>query len=137
MHFIYRDYENNPICEVKVSRNKKKVELINYEQNPLFRPFGHDEEITYENVIAFLESRCYQRNYAAIDDVLKEVGIKTYDPREDVCLLPRAERCGRRLDRVPRGVIWAYPRIRNAEQVLSSVIADNRAGRERNFQSRQ
>ena len=80
MHFIYRDFENNPICEVKVSRNKKKVELINYEQNPLFRPFGHDEEITYGNVIAFLESRCYQRNYAAIDEILKEVGIKTYDP---------------------------------------------------------
>lgn len=65
---IYVDYEN------------KKVDIENYTDFMLFKAFGVNEHPTFQDYEEFLERRCVPRTRGNIEDVLKEIGVSSYDP---------------------------------------------------------
>lgn len=79
MHFIFRDCNNLPITEVWTDGDGK-VKYKNYTDKLLFTCFGHNTSPNYEDVIRFLESRCFPRNRSDIKQILRQLHLKEYDP---------------------------------------------------------
>ena len=69
------------VCTIiDVDDLEQKVDIYNYVINPIFRAFGVNTEPTYEDYLAFLESRCFPRSRDKIKLELKSLGVPFYDP---------------------------------------------------------
>lgn len=80
MRFNYMDGKGNIITSVYVDNETKEVTFKNYTDRVFIRPFGEHETATYDDVMSFFEHRTFPRNRINIDDILKQMHLKTYDP---------------------------------------------------------
>ena len=80
MRFNYRGPNNELFTEVRVNSINRRVTIVNHTDNFINRAFGVKENVTYEDVMTFLESRTIPRDRGDINEILKELGMKEYDP---------------------------------------------------------
>ena len=73
-------YKNIPCTVIDVDDARKKVSIVNYTDNFMFRAFGINERPTYEDYLAFLESRCFPRTRDKMKLQLEEFDLPFYDP---------------------------------------------------------
>lgn len=74
---------NNDKKVIKVTMHGDSAAIEHYEES-VFYPFYGRDSVTIEEVTAFLESRCFNRNRPDKDDLLKSIGLDTYDVWEIV-----------------------------------------------------
>ena len=79
MHFKYIGPDEEVFTEVFVNRLTKKVKVINYTDDFLDRAFGVKEDVTYQDVMEFFESRTFPRRRGDINEILKVIGLKEYN----------------------------------------------------------
>lgn len=80
MKFNYMDGNNNILATVYVDSRTKEVSFINYTNNIFARPFGISETATFNDVIDFFKERTFPENRVNLKDILKQMGLKEYDP---------------------------------------------------------
>lgn len=82
MRFNYRDGDDRLLTEVYVSKNKKRVKVVNHAEFEFDNAFGlvPVREITYDDVCHFLAGRCMQPNCLGLTRHLEELGLSEYDP---------------------------------------------------------
>lgn len=85
LHFIFRDYNNDPITEVWTDR-KGNVSFKNYkyEDRPILTAFMRIEHPTYQDVQDFFERRSFPRDRSDIKEILRCLNMHKYDP-EKLC----------------------------------------------------
>ncbi|MBS5064857.1 MAG: helix-turn-helix domain-containing protein [Hungatella hathewayi] len=77
MHYLYEDQ----VCTViDVDFMHKKIYIRNKTKDILHRAFGVLEEPTWEDFEDFLESRCFPRSRANLKNILRDIGVPSYDP---------------------------------------------------------
>lgn len=77
MHYLYQDQ----VCTViDVDFMHKKVYIRNKTRDIIHRAFGIVEEPSWEDFEDFLESRCFPRGRANLKNILRDLGISSYDP---------------------------------------------------------
>lgn len=77
-------WEEELMCEIVVSN--KTVFFKNHECSApkILYPFGIREHATYENLMEFYESRCFPKERENCKELLKLLGVDTYEP-ELIC----------------------------------------------------
>lgn len=80
IHFIYRDYENQPLTEVWVSADRENVTIKNYTDDPWNRCFGLKKDPTWNDVLKFFRSRCFDPDCSNINEKLRACHMRKYDP---------------------------------------------------------
>ena len=71
----------NEICTIiDVDEGRRKVSIVNFTDQYLFRAFGRNERPSFEEYEAFLESRCFPRSRDKLKLILKDLGLPFYDP---------------------------------------------------------
>ena len=80
MKFNYRGSNNELLTEVTVNPFTKKVTFVNHTDLVYDKAFAWKENVTYDDVLAFFEERTIPRNRDNINEILKELGMKEYDP---------------------------------------------------------
>ena len=80
MRFNYRNEKGEILTEVYVNPFTKKVTVKNHTDFFLDKAFGNNENVTYDDVMKFLESRTVPRNREDINEILAELHMKEYDP---------------------------------------------------------
>ncbi len=74
-------YHEETVCSIiDVDEVKRSVLVYNYTDNVVFRAFGRNEHPSYEDYLAFLESRCFPRERDKMKLMLKELDLPFYDP---------------------------------------------------------
>ena len=68
---------------MKVTMHGNTVTIEHYEESVLY-PFYGRNSVTIEEVTAFLESRCFDKNRRDKDDLLSYLGLTSYDVWEIV-----------------------------------------------------
>lgn len=77
MNYMY----NEKLCtSIYVDYKNKKVDIENHTDSLLFTAFGVNEHPTFKDYEDFLERRCVPRTRGNIENVLKEIGVPSYDP---------------------------------------------------------
>lgn len=77
MEYLYRDQ----VCTViDIDFMHKKIYIRNKTREPLLRAFGVMEHPDWEDFEEFLESRCFPGNRANLKQILRDVGVESYDP---------------------------------------------------------
>lgn len=61
-----------------VSIEKDKAAITHYKDSVMY-PFYHKDEVSIDEVNAFIENRCFNRNRPDKDDLLKSIGLGAYD----------------------------------------------------------
>ena len=75
--YMYREM----VCSIiDVDALAKKVRVKNYTTDYLFRAFGNEENPSYEQFEAFLETRCFPESRDKMKLILRELDIPFYDP---------------------------------------------------------
>ena len=75
-------YKQFPCTIIDVDYLDKKIKIQNRTADTLHRAFGVKEVASWEDYEAFLESRCYPRSRADIDNILSMLGLDSYDPMQ-------------------------------------------------------
>ncbi len=71
----------NEICAIiDVDERMQKVKVHNFTCDLMKRPFGKNENPSYEEYEAFLESRCFPRTRDQMKMILKELDLPFYEP---------------------------------------------------------
>lgn len=65
---------------IEVNEAKRKVEIKNYTNKPIFRAFGVIDNPDFKAYEEFLESRCFPRTRDKMKLVLKDLDLPFYDP---------------------------------------------------------
>ena len=99
MKFNYMDRNNKILTSVRMDNKTKKITFQNYTDNIINRVFGvrKNGEATYEDLMDFFKERTFPENVSDLDNVLKILGLKKYDPY----LM-----CKKRQGRTPRDHNW-------------------------------
>lgn len=72
---------NQTVCTViDVNEMNRKIEIINYTDNLMFRAFGAEENPDYEAYTEFLKSRCFPGGRDKMKLILKDLDLPFYDP---------------------------------------------------------
>ena len=75
--YMYKDQ----VCTlIDVDELSHYVEIVNYNNNVLFRAFGNNLTPTFEDYQEFIESRCFPRERDKMKLILKDLNIPFYDP---------------------------------------------------------
>lgn len=75
--YMYHD----KICAViDVDESNRIVDVTNYTDMVIYRPFGNNTAPTYEEYEEFIESRCFPRTRDKMKLELEKLGIPFYDP---------------------------------------------------------
>lgn len=82
MKFDYLDENNNILTTVSVNPITKKIKFKNYVDDPILCVFGvkGEDEVTYDDLMYFFESRSFSRQRKDLPDLLEYMGLKKYDP---------------------------------------------------------
>lgn len=82
MKFDYLDENNNILTTVSVNPITKKIKFKNYVDDPILCVFGvkDEDEVTYDDLMYFFESRSFDRSRKYLPDILKVMNLKKYDP---------------------------------------------------------
>lgn len=77
MNYKYKD----ELCTIiDIDFLHKKIYIENKTDKILHRAFGIVEHPDWEQFEEFLESRCFPRTRANLKEVLRDVGVDSYDP---------------------------------------------------------
>ena len=79
MKFRYMRKDGTPIADVAFTWIPPKVDVINYTDNVLIKPFGVNDNPTIEDLEFFLESRCFPGTRANCKEILEQMGLDHYD----------------------------------------------------------
>lgn len=81
MKFDYLDENNNILTTVSVNPITKKIKFKNYVDDPILCVFGvkGEDEVTYDDLMYFFESRSFSRQRKDLPDLLEYMGLKKYD----------------------------------------------------------
>ena len=72
---------NQTVCTIiDVNEMQKKVEIVNYTDNIMFRAFGRVEKPDFQMYEEFLRSRCFPETRDKMKLVLKDLNLPFYDP---------------------------------------------------------
>ncbi len=72
---------NQTVCTIiDVNEMQKKVEIVNYTDNIMFRAFGREEKPDFQMYEDFLRSRCFPETRDKMKLVLKDLNLPFYDP---------------------------------------------------------
>lgn len=72
---------NQTVCTIiDVNELQRKISIINYTDNVMFRAFGVEENPDYQMYLAFLESRCFPESRDKMKIILKDLDLPFYDP---------------------------------------------------------
>lgn len=78
-------WKNKLCAKVRVDYKSQKVDCKQFTDDFLARPFNKkDEDVTIDDVLDFFEFRCFPRERANRDQLLKDLGLDSYFPREIV-----------------------------------------------------
>lgn len=72
-------YKSRKCTLIDVDEMNQKVYIRNYARNIMFRAFGANDEPTYEDYEAFLESRCFPKTRDKMKIQLDALGLPFYD----------------------------------------------------------
>ena len=73
-------WENEKVADIVVDYTTNTVEVINYTDYWVKRPFGVVENPSIDEFEEMLESRCFPKERANCDQLLKDLGLRFYDP---------------------------------------------------------
>lgn len=77
MNFKYKD----ALCTViDIDFLNREIYIENKTDNIMHRAFGVVEKPGWQQFEEFLESRCFPRSRAHLKEVLRDVGVDSYDP---------------------------------------------------------
>lgn len=77
MNYMYKE----ELCTtIDVDFMHKKVYVENQTDNILHRAFGVVQDPDWERFEEFLESRCFPRSRANLKEILRDIGVDSYDP---------------------------------------------------------
>lgn len=71
-------------CVAKIIVDGATVEVVNYTDDLILRPFGLNVAPTYKDFIEFLKDRCVPEQRAGLSEALKEWGLPCYNPYDIV-----------------------------------------------------
>lgn len=74
-------HENVPVAHVCVSGNHKMVTIKKLVPDGIMQPFSGNK-LDIERVYNFLKARCYEDNYVALEEVLRENNMTSNNPWE-------------------------------------------------------
>lgn len=72
---------NQPVAEVKVSDDKKQVEIQKLIPDSILQPFC-GKKLDTERVYQFLKGRCYEDDRADLKEILEQAGMMNNNPWE-------------------------------------------------------
>ena len=73
------------LCAViKVDFSKRRVSVENFVEDIFYRPFGINENPSFEDFKGLLEDRCFPRTRHHVKYYLKQLGLDFYDPLDIV-----------------------------------------------------
>jgi len=78
-------YKEKPCTCIDVDENNQVVEIKNYVKNYQFRAFGIKEEVSYEEYMDFLKSRCFPETRDKMKLILEDLNLPFYDPYMIIC----------------------------------------------------
>ncbi len=81
MTYMFRQH---PCTDIYIDFLNKKIKIFNKTDDIIHRAFGVVEEPSWEDFEYFLEDRCFSRTRANCKDILKYLGIDSYDPLQIV-----------------------------------------------------
>ncbi|MCR5720374.1 MAG: helix-turn-helix domain-containing protein [Lachnospiraceae bacterium] len=74
-------YYKNMLCTViDVDETNRRVAILNYTDNLIYRAFGKQEKPTFNDYEDFLESRCFPKSRDKMKLVLRQYNLPFYDP---------------------------------------------------------
>lgn len=77
IHYMHED----KLCSIiDVDFKHKKVYVTNKTNRILLRAFGVVTDPDWEQFEAFLERRCFPRTRAYVKEILRDIGVDTYEP---------------------------------------------------------
>lgn len=76
---------DRPVTVVKISDDKKKVEIQKLIPDSIWQPFSGDK-LDMERVYQFLKGRCYEDGRADLKEILAQAGMADNNPWEWVRL---------------------------------------------------
>lgn len=76
--YIYY-YDREKLCTV-IHWKGFDVSIENFTDDIYSRAFGRKENVSWEDLKKFLESRCFPRNRTNAKEILTNMGLEEYDP---------------------------------------------------------
>lgn len=73
-------YHDKVCAVIDVDEPNRIVEVTNFTDMVIYRPFGNNTTPTYEDYEEFVESRCFPRTRDKMKLELEKLGIPFYDP---------------------------------------------------------
>ena len=73
-------HENELCTTIDVDFMNKKIYIKNHTDDMIHRAFGVVKNPTWEEFEGFLERRCFPKTRANLKNVLRDVGVSSYDP---------------------------------------------------------
>jgi putative transcriptional regulator len=71
----------NQLCTIiDVDERNRRIEIINFQVELIYRAFGKIDHPTYAHYEDFLESRCLPKDRDKMKLVLRELDLPFYDP---------------------------------------------------------
>ncbi len=78
MFFIVM-HQEEPVAEVDISEDKKKVMIKKLVPDSIIQPFSGNK-LDLERVYDFLKGRCYEDGRADLKEILEQAGMTTNNP---------------------------------------------------------
>ncbi|MBQ8325966.1 MAG: helix-turn-helix domain-containing protein [Lachnospiraceae bacterium] len=72
---------NQSVCTlIDIDEKNRKIRIVNYTDNLMFRAFGKEETPDYDMYLEFIESRCFPKTRDKMKLILKDLDLPFYDP---------------------------------------------------------
>ena len=65
---------------IDIDERDRKIEILNFQTDPIFKAFGNIKKPTYDDYEEFLSSRCIPKERDKMKIQLRELNIPFYDP---------------------------------------------------------
>lgn len=72
-------HRNTPVANVRVSDDRKEVNIQKLVPDSIMQPFG-GTDLSLNRVYNFLKSRCYEDNRSGLDEILVQANLTSNDP---------------------------------------------------------
>jgi len=73
-------HKNTVLADVVFDRQNRSISCVNYTDDITLRPFGRRAEPTPDDLLDFLESRCFPRERRNCEQLLADLGLTGYVP---------------------------------------------------------
>lgn len=77
---LWYQFREEVCAVIDVDEKERKVSVCNFTNNLILKPFGKNENPTFEQYEEFLESRCFPKSRDKMKLVLADLNLPFYDP---------------------------------------------------------